>query len=362
MEWLKAALIVSFSLGLWTALNLLLARSGERALRNSLLAFVAVLLLPPLNAYVALVRGQEWPMLSAFTHQLSWCYGPLALLMVRHILLQKTTRKQIFLHGSPFVFALLYELSELSWPSPWLMVALRFCQTFAYLGFAIYLLHQHRQRINNLATAHQNSSYYWLLYLVAALTVLMILDVIIVTALWRGWLPSLTFLGTIGALAAAYVDSMALFALHQPVIFFPRAEKPEPIPVEEKPTLRSVELSRSVAEQLSAQLQQVVIEHKPHLDDEISLAKLATLLGVSSHQLSELLNVHKGCSFYDYLNALRHEESLLLLNNKAFALTIADVAYQSGFNNRNTFYKVFKEKTGMTPQQYRSSRQAGSAA
>jgi len=36
-------------------------------------------------------------------------------------------------------------------------------------------------------------------------------------------------------------------------------------------------------------------------------------------------------------------------------LTISDIAYRSGFNNRNSFYKVFKDKTGITPSQYKKS-------
>jgi transcriptional regulator GlxA family with amidase domain len=89
----------------------------------------------------------------------------------------------------------------------------------------------------------------------------------------------------------------------------------------------------------------------------MSLARLAALLDVTGHQLSELLNLHLGRSFYDYLNELRYREALQMLErpDPAQTLTVADIAYRAGFNNRNSFHKVFKDKTGLTPAQYRKA-------
>lgn len=87
----------------------------------------------------------------------------------------------------------------------------------------------------------------------------------------------------------------------------------------------------------------------------MSLSKLASLLAVTPHQLSELLNVHMQVSFYDYLNTLRHEESLKLLCNTQQNYSITDIAYRAGYNNRNSFYKIFKEKTGVTPSEFKKN-------
>jgi AraC-like DNA-binding protein len=85
------------------------------------------------------------------------------------------------------------------------------------------------------------------------------------------------------------------------------------------------------------------------------LGKLASLLGVTPHQLSELLNIHMAISFYDYLNNLRHDESVKLLCNPQQSYSITDIAYRSGYNNRNSFYKIFKEKTGVTPTEFKKN-------
>ena len=92
----------------------------------------------------------------------------------------------------------------------------------------------------------------------------------------------------------------------------------------------------------------------------MSLPKLASLLGISRNQLSKLFNVHKKTSFYDYLNNLRFNESLRLLNAENNKFSIADIAIRSGFNSRNSFYTVFMKKTGVTPTLYRKQFKQGS--
>lgn len=184
----------------------------------------------------------------------------------------------------------------------------------------------------------------------------MAFDVVIYTSVLLGHIPSLLFLAAGASLVAVYVNTIALFSIYQPTVFF--QENPD-TPIEEPPAkqqhLRSVELSPEAAQQLDEQLQQLVMTHQPHLDENISLPKLASLLGVTTHQLSELLNIHKATSFYDFLNNLRHQESLQFLTDNESELTIADIAYRSGYNNLSSFYKVFKEKTVKTPSQYKKS-------
>jgi len=183
--------------------------------------------------------------------------------------------------------------------------------------------------------------------------VIMLFDITIFISLLFGHTPSFTALAAIASLVAIFVNTIALFSIYQPEVFFHELTPQEESPAPEKVHLRSIELSAEAARQLDEQLQELVKNHKPHLDDDISLPKLAALLGVTSHQLSELLNIHKSTSFYDFLNDLRYQESLQFLDANQSELTIADIAYRSGFNNRNSFYKVFKEKSGVTPSQYK---------
>lgn len=114
------------------------------------------------------------------------------------------------------------------------------------------------------------------------------------------------------------------------------------------------ELDESLARQLAATLDRLMIEEKIYRRGELSLAQLAIALGVSIHQTSELLNVHLGMNFYDYLNRYRLEHACALLLYPKCELRIIDVAFESGFSNKNSFYRCFRAAYGQTPVEYRN--------
>lgn len=355
VELLKAWFIFSFSLGCWTCLNLLISRRGDRRVKYTILSFILLLLTPPLNAYIHLVSTQPVHWIMVLSQKLTWCYGPIMVALIHHILLKPSSRLSYIVHALPFLLSLLHDIFNLQWIGFPIMVSLLFIQVFSYLAYAAYLLKSEHAKILKLTTQFKNTTYYWLIYLVASLFVVMLFDVVVFTNALLSNIPSFIALATIASLIAIFVNTIALFSIYQPDVFFHNLmikEEPQP---EIKPHLRSIELSPEAAKQLDEQLQDLVKNHKPHLDEDISLPKLASLLGVTSHQLSELLNIHKSTSFYDFLNDLRYQESLQFLAANESELTIADIAYRSGFNNRNSFYKVFKEKTGLTPNQYKKS-------
>src|SRR5690606_33139098 len=142
-----------------------------------------------------------------------------------------------------------------------------------------------------------------------------------------------------GCAFSAYISTISLLLLVQPNLFEnevveKNGEKSEQ---EAESKLRYVELSSSAAEELGEKLNALMLEHRPHLDADISLAKLASMLVVTTHQLSELLNIHMETSFYDFLNSLRYKEALRLMSDSPNSYNITDIAYLSGFNNRNSF-------------------------
>ena len=355
IELLKFWFIFSFSLGCWTCLNLIISCRGDRKVKNAILGFIILLLVPPLNAYISLVSTHPIYWLAILSQKLTWCYGPIMVALIRHILLRPFGRISYSIQAIPFLLSYAHELFNVQLVSLPIMTILLFVQVFGYLAYAGFLLKSERLQFLKLTKKFKNTTYYWLIYLVSSLFFIMLLDVSVFINLLSGKSLSFTLLATIGSLVSVFVNTIALFAIYQPEVFFhelPPVEEPTPAA---KPHLRSIELSPEAAKQLDEQLHQLVMTHKPHLDEDISLPKLASLLGVTSHQLSELLNIHKSTSFYDFLNELRYQESLIFLSFDESDLTISDIAYRSGFNNRNSFYKVFKDKSGVTPNQYKKS-------
>jgi AraC-like DNA-binding protein len=97
------------------------------------------------------------------------------------------------------------------------------------------------------------------------------------------------------------------------------------------------------------------------LSAELTLPELADKLSYSRTELSRIINVGGGMSFYDFINKLRVEEMKARLDApEGEKLSILEAAFDSGFNSKSTFQEAFKKWNGMTPSAYRkrSSRQA----
>lgn len=357
-ETLKALCLCAVSLGAWTLLSLLLSRAGEPNLRRTLAVLVALLLLPPLNAYVTLVRGSAWTPLALWSHCLTWAYGPLLLRSLGLALLWPSATWDRAWHLLPTGLALAAGAAGLDWVSWPPLVALLALQTLGYGAWVARAAWRERVRLRHLASGHRNSRAHWLLFLAGGLVAASVWDLGVFAAIEFGrWPPSHLLLGSSLGMAV-YVDAIALLALHPPAwLDGEPAPGPAPAPAPEPTPPRVVELSPEVARELAARLQQLIHSHGPHRDPDISLPRLAALMDITPHQLSELLNLHLGSSFYDYLNDCRHADALQLLAQGSAELTVADIAYRAGFNNRNSFYKVFKQKTGLTPSDYRRQRQ-----
>jgi len=203
---------------------------------------------------------------------------------------------------------------------------------------------------------------------VLGLLVVTFFDLSIFAMYLSGMMPSYLLLSSIACIIGIYICCVALFSLYQPQLFTKRVpeldedEAPENGGLgsqnSEGPQLRNVELSPDLATELGENLDRLVIAQDLHLEEDMSLPKLAALLGISRSQLSELLNVHRDTSFYDFMNSLRHNEAIRLLHAGGDALSVSDIAYRSGFNNRSSFYRVFKSKTGQTPGEYRRANVA----
>jgi len=270
----------------------------------------------------------------------------------------------------PFTMLLIDRLSGNSLLHSPGIIFVVFAHVLTYLLIVIAMLHKHKNQLFKLIISHKNTCYYWLLFLTFALSTVMLFDLSIWSySLIFEKMPNLFMIAFIASGMSLYANSIALFALFQPKVFSHDLDEetgrkidglPEAVndnsngPWKDTPQkVRYVELSPEIASQLDDQLTELTIKYKPHLDDSISLAKLSSLLGITRNQLSELLNIHKQVSFYDFLNNLRYQESVNLLQNKQLDLSIIDIAYQAGFNNKNSFYKVFKQKSGLTPTQFK---------
>ena len=113
-------------------------------------------------------------------------------------------------------------------------------------------------------------------------------------------------------------------------------------------------LSNEKADECQRNLLQIMESEKPYKNNNLTLSDLASLLKISSHNLSEIINTKGGKNFFDFINYYRIEEvKKELINPNKQNLTILAIAFDAGFNSKTSFNTLFKKYVGTTPTQFR---------
>lgn len=98
-------------------------------------------------------------------------------------------------------------------------------------------------------------------------------------------------------------------------------------------------------------LQQVLDYIHTHLEQDISLKKLANIAGVSKYYFIKLFKRSMGTTPHQYLIQQRVEQAKRLL--KQSNLSINEIALQCGFTGQSHLTKTFQDAVGATPKAYR---------
>lgn len=112
------------------------------------------------------------------------------------------------------------------------------------------------------------------------------------------------------------------------------------------------ELPRDV--QIYNQLCLLMQEKQLFRDANCSSVLLSKELGTNRTYLAEAVKIHEnGATVQEYINALRLEYAAQLLSSPT-SWRIADIELMVGFNSRTTFYRLFKEKYGLSATEFRN--------
>ncbi|MBD2247391.1 AraC family transcriptional regulator [Nostoc sp. FACHB-888] len=99
------------------------------------------------------------------------------------------------------------------------------------------------------------------------------------------------------------------------------------------------------------QLQQAVDYIHAHLNRDLSLAELASVVNISPTYFASLFKQVMGISPHQYVIQQRVQQAKLMLSKTDLA--IAQIALQVGFSSQSHLTQQFKRITGMTPKQVR---------
>lgn len=103
-------------------------------------------------------------------------------------------------------------------------------------------------------------------------------------------------------------------------------------------------------------IEQYMDIEKPYLNADISLPELSERMNIPSHHLSRVINEKLNMNFFDFINQYRVEEVKSRIQDPQYVhLSILGIAFDSGFNTKSAFNRVFKKMTGMTPSEFKRS-------
>jgi AraC-like DNA-binding protein len=288
-----------------------------------------------------------------------WAMLPCLYMAVNHYTSPSFPRKDWLLHFAPFLlflmFSMVYLMPKLfneQYHLPVLPPWIGFIVRYFFLGQLVYywivcfsLLRRHQKNLKMVASFTEKIDLEWLKYLLISVLFLILIRIgSIFNIHVTYYSPILYFFGII-LLAYSTLTQKSIYAIetYQP------AENNEITP---KKTLNE-RLTTEQVEEVKYTVMRKTVDEKLYLDPSLTLSVLSDKIGISTHELSYVLNNGLDKNFYQFINELRMEEAKsLLLSDDTKHLDMLGIAIRAGFNSKTTFYTTFKKATNLTPKEY----------
>jgi ligand-binding sensor domain-containing protein/AraC-like DNA-binding protein len=120
-----------------------------------------------------------------------------------------------------------------------------------------------------------------------------------------------------------------------------------------KQNTNSLKISDDRSDEIRSSLTQYMTDAKPFLNPDLKQVDVATALGFTVHEISQVLNTQLKLNFSDFINSYRVEEIKdRVAGGKYTKYTLTAIAEQCGFNSKTTFYRAFKKSMGVPPSEY----------
>ncbi len=205
---------------------------------------------------------------------------------------------------------------------------------------------------------------HWLKYLFAVFTTYLFIDFIFANIVsYLGYSDVLNIYANISLLIiSTSIFAIGFLSLNFPETLFPEIEREESKPKEKTSKYDTSALSDEKKKEYLNTITLVMENEKPYLNDELKLKDLSELTGISTHNISQVLNQELDSKFYDFINRHRIKEAKKLLIDPEYSnYSILSIALEVGFSNSASFYRAFKKFTNQTPTGYLNSQKITTA-
>jgi AraC-like DNA-binding protein len=120
---------------------------------------------------------------------------------------------------------------------------------------------------------------------------------------------------------------------------------------------RKISLSPEDVEANVQRLNYLFQIEKAHRNARLSLDSLSERLSLQPHQLSGIVNSRLGKTFTDLVADYRIDDVKKRLSDPEETANILNIAYDAGFGTKASFNRIFKERTGLTPSEFKKRHQ-----
>lgn len=106
-------------------------------------------------------------------------------------------------------------------------------------------------------------------------------------------------------------------------------------------------------EELFSRLTALMRDGHIYRENDISIEKLADMLGSNRSYISRIINLYAGMSFTSFINSYRIDEAVRVLSNPEDETPLKALSDNLGYNSLTSFYRSFQKATSVPPSKYR---------
>ncbi|MFZ1291181.1 MAG: helix-turn-helix domain-containing protein [Melioribacteraceae bacterium] len=364
----KEIITYIFAIGVAQAFFLffVLWKKKENSFANKFLAMTMLVFAVDLFGGVLFLSSylKYFPWFLGLNNSLPYLYGPLIYLYIIFLIhKQESFETKNFFHFIPFFIVQLYgifffyfegaeyqlSMIDFSKDPPWHIVLVGSLIPFVgffYMVLTVIVTINYNKQIKNKFSYVEKIDFSWLIYMVlgtVSIWLIVFLSYFLGMIYGQGFQANLLIYITI----SIFLYTLAFKSYKQPEI--------AKVENEEMGSYKKSGLSDEKAEEHLKLLLQTMKVDKPYLDPKLSLNQLAEKVGISTHNLSEIINTKIEQNFYDFINSYRVEEvKRLITEDKDGKYNLLAHGFEAGFTSKSAYYSAFKKFTNKTPAQFRN--------
>lgn len=119
------------------------------------------------------------------------------------------------------------------------------------------------------------------------------------------------------------------------------------------PATPSAKLTADINPMYLERIRRAMTTDKLYLNPTLTLTELAQHVSLNPKVVSQVINAGMSKSFNDFVNEYRvGEVKQRLRTDDLTRFTLLGIAFESGFNSKTTFNRIFKQHTGQSPSEF----------